>query len=566
MKTFDFYDRGADRPWINPLLTSAVIVGHTTTTSTKLWLRAYQENTYRMVISSEPILRDNESASDWSPETRRVEGKEIFFLKSVANEGVIREIPDALLTDASDLKYAHDITEVWEVTGLKPAQRYYYAAFALNLAIRKTPWEIAPDYQFNRFKTQEVAQKSITFGLFSCHMPYKKNSFDLVNIHMWDRFGDELDQRNGDFILGVGDQVYVDGNSKTSIWEWLRKNRKEFVKEVKENERVAVMRSWYRDIYRGYWGHRQLRRVLSRFPTYMMWDDHEILDGWGSYDAKERKNLLDSWWDWDNDAEKLSLFYQMYEAAKLTYHEYEHVHNPTTPANQFDYAFTWGEAAFYVLDMRGQRDYTRTTNDRILGQAQMERFKAWLESDTFKHAQSVFVVSPVPVVHAKSFIVNYLDVLSLADDLRDQWEHESNWVERDELLDAAFKAAHAHGKPLFLLSGDVHIGAAFHLSHKEYPDTPVYQLTSSAITYDLPWTQASVLALAVRKRGFLQRDSENTESNVSFQLLMEPCKTNNFALINVQNNDQGKVEVRWDLYGSAELSAAVTKLERLVFS
>ena len=80
MKTFDFYDRGADRPWINPLLTSAVIVGHTTTTTTKLWLRAYQENTYRMVISSEPILRDNESASDWSPETKRVEGKEIFFL------------------------------------------------------------------------------------------------------------------------------------------------------------------------------------------------------------------------------------------------------------------------------------------------------------------------------------------------------------------------------------------------------------------------------------------------------------------------------------------------------
>lgn len=564
MKTFDFYDRGADRPWINPLLTSAVIVGHTTATSTKLWLRAYQENTYRMVISPEPILRDNESASDWSPETKRVDGKEIFFLKSVANEGVIREIPDALLTDASDLEYAHDITQVWEVAGLKPAQRYYYAAFALNLAIRKTPWEITPDYQFNRFKTQGVAQKSITFGLFSCHMPYKKNSFDLVNIHMWDRFGDELDQRNGDFILGVGDQVYVDGNSKVSIWEWLKKIRTEFVKEVKEGERVAVMRSWYRDIYRGYWGHRQLRRVLSRFPTYMMWDDHEILDGWGSYNAEERQDLLDSWWDWNNDEEKLSLFYQMYEAAKLTYHEYEHVRNPTTPINQFDYAFTWGESAFYVLDMRGQRDYTRATDDRILGQAQMQRFKNWLESDTFKHAKSVFVVSPVPVVHVKSFVVNYLDVLSLADDLRDQWEHESNWVERDELLNAAFKAANTHGKSLYLLSGDVHIGAAFRLSHKAYKGTSVYQLTSSAITYDLPWAQASALALAVKDRGILQRNPENGESNVSFQLLMEPCKTNNFALINVQTSDQGKVEVGWDLYGSAELGTAVTKLERLV--
>jgi hypothetical protein len=62
----------------------------------------------------------------------------------------------------------------------------------------------------------------MTFGLFSCHMPYRKNSFDLVNIHMWDRFGDELDQRSGEFILGVGDQVYVDGNPNVSIWEWFR--------------------------------------------------------------------------------------------------------------------------------------------------------------------------------------------------------------------------------------------------------------------------------------------------------------------------------------------------------
>ena len=566
MKTFDFYDRGSNRPWINPLLTNAVIVGHTTTTSTKLWMRAYQENTYRMVICPEPILSDTEMTADWSPETKVVNGKEVFFLRSTFNQDIIRELPAALLTESSDLKYAHDITEVWEVTGLKPGQRYYYAAFALDQTIRKTPWEIVPDNQFNRFKTQSDEQEAITFGLFSCHMPYKKNSFDLVNIHMWDRFGDELDQRNGDFILGVGDQVYVDGNSKVSIWEWLRKNRKEFVKEVKPEDRVEVMRSWYRDIYRGYWGHRQLRRVLSRFPTYMMWDDHEILDGWGSYTIKERQNLLDSWWDWDDDKEKLSLFYQMYEAAKLTFYEYEHVHNPTTPADQLDYAFTWGKSAFYVLDMRGQRDYTRTTNDRILGQAQMQRFKEWLTSDTFKNATSVFVVSPVPVVHVKSFVVNYLDILTLTDDMRDQWEHETNWVERDELLDAIFNAAHTHEKSLYLLSGDVHIGAAFRMTHKKYSDTHVYQLTSSAITYDLPWVQASALAWAVKNHGFLQRDEDDSEPNVAFQLLMEPCKTNNFALVNVQKNDQNKVQVSWDLYGSTEKDAAVTKLQRLVLT
>lgn len=421
-----------------------------------------------------------------------------------------------------------------------------------------------PDNKVNRFKTQDVSQESVTFGLFSCHMPYRKNSFDLVNIHMWDRFGDELEQRNGQFILGVGDQVYVDGNSNVSIWEWLKKIRKEFMQEVRPEDRVEVMRSWYRDIYRGYWGHRQLRNVFSRFPVYMMWDDHEILDGWGSYDAKEKRNLLDSWWDWGDDDEKLLLLNQMYEAAKLTYFEYEHSHNPGTPANQFDYAFTWGTSAFYVLDMRGQRDYTRATDDRILGPAQMQRFKDWLGSKAVKNAESIFVISPVPVVHAMSFVVNYLDILGVADDMRDEWEHESNWVERDVLLDAAFAAAEANGKSLYFLSGDVHIGAAFRMTHKKYPDASIYQLTSSAITYDLPWAKASALALVVRDKGLLQRDAEHSEPDVAFQLLMEPCKTNNFALINVQRNDQGKTEVRWDLYGSAEQRATVTKLERLV--
>jgi alkaline phosphatase D len=453
---------------------------------------------------------------------------------------------------------------VWEINGLQPGQRYYYAAFALDLKTRKTPWEIAPDNKVNRFKTQNGSQDSMTFGLFSCHMPYRKNSFDLVNIHMWDRFGDELNQRGGEFILGVGDQVYVDGNSNISIWEWLKKIRKEFTREVKPEDRVEVMRSWYRDIYRGYWGHRQLRNVFSRFPVYMIWDDHEILDGWGSYDAKERRNLLDAWWDWGDDSEKLLLLNQMYEAAKLTYYEYGHSHNPDTSADQFDYPFTWGTAAFYVLDMRGQRDYTRTTNDKILGKAQMQRFKNWLESDAVKNAESIFVVSPVPVVHAKSFVVNYFDVLRVADDMRDEWEHDSNWAERDILLDAAFAASKANGKPLYFLSGDVHLGAAFRMTHRNYPDAIVYQLTSSAITYDLPWAKASALALVVNDRGLLQRDKKKSQPNVAFQLLMEPCKTNNFAIINVQRNDQGKTEVNWDLYGDAEQRATVTKLERLV--
>ena len=50
------------------------------------------------------------------------------------------------------------------------------------------------------------------------------------------------------------------------------------------------MLSWYRDIYRGYWGFESVQRVFESFPTYMIWDDHEIVNGWGSYyfDSEEK--------------------------------------------------------------------------------------------------------------------------------------------------------------------------------------------------------------------------------------------------------------------------------------
>src|SRR5688500_5927219 len=179
MKTFDFYDRGSDRPWINPMLTNTVIVGHTTATSAKLWMRAYQPNSYRMLVSPEPILNHGEVATDWNPKTKTENGKEIFFLEN-ANNGDTREIAGALLTDQADLAFEHDITKVWEINGLQPGQRYYYAAFALDLKTRKTPWEIAPDNKVNRFKTQSGSQDSMTFGLFSCHMPYQPNSYRML--------------------------------------------------------------------------------------------------------------------------------------------------------------------------------------------------------------------------------------------------------------------------------------------------------------------------------------------------------------------------------------------------
>ncbi|WP_315983535.1 hypothetical protein [Aliamphritea spongicola] len=58
-----------------------------------------------------------------------------------------------------------------------------------------------------------------------------------------------------------------------------------------------------------------------------------------------------------------------------------------------------GDHGFYVLDMRGHHDYERHEDGTaLLGAKQMQRVLEWLESAS-QRCKSLFIVSPVPVVH-----------------------------------------------------------------------------------------------------------------------------------------------------------------------
>ena len=257
-----------------------------------------------------------------------------------------------------DISKDNDFTGVFELDKLKPDKTYYYAV--LKITDNPPEVEIGKD-NILEFRTKPDKTNEVVFGLFSCHMPYKKNG-DLVNMHMWDSFYEILNDYKAHFIIGAGDQVYTDGNKKVSIWNWLEKVEDNLPDD--EDEKLKIMITWYRDIYRGYWGHLPIRKVFRQFPIYMIWDDHEIMDGWGSYTEKELADHLDTIWEWQNTEKNIDLANRMRDAAEKVYEEYQHSHNPTTPKNddeprQFDYSHTCGFCSFYTLDMRGHRDYER---------------------------------------------------------------------------------------------------------------------------------------------------------------------------------------------------------------
>ncbi|MGR3309959.1 MAG: alkaline phosphatase D family protein, partial [Candidatus Brocadiales bacterium] len=371
------------RPWPNKRLKRAAIVGHTDASSTRLWFRTASTGTFIALIYERP-KRDDSIYGNFNNVP--------YNLDLLPNE-VRQEV-------FSINNWDTDSTHVLDIDNLKPGTEYGYALYSEN-----DEKIILGHDKPHFFRTLPENDKAFSFAFYSCHMPYKKSFFGrtkLKNEEMWDFFLAALNRHYKHdlrFVIGGGDQVYCDGIETLSIWEFLNTRLR---KDPQTGELLPAeedMLSWYRDIYRGYWGFEAVREVFSTFPTYMMWDDHELCDGWGSYFTDTEEDLYsilpklkDRALTLDDGKEIMN---RMERAAKQAYMEYQHSHNPKTDPGKWDYDFYHGDCAFYLLDGRGYRDVNRDSY-RILGKEQFDRFKNWLESDETKNKQFLFVLAAVP--------------------------------------------------------------------------------------------------------------------------------------------------------------------------
>lgn len=505
-----------DRPWPNPYLDAAAIVGHTTATSCRLWLRTGRTGNFTLLL--------------WSTQ----DGGKISLSLAVSN--------------------TKDTTIVADIEGLMPDTVYQYALADADASPAKM---ILGHDKICQFQTLPVQDSTFSFAFYSCHNPYKSSLFgasgtaQVVNIEMWEYLHAMLrrhqDKQELRFVIAGGDQVYADGVDSLNIWSYLKKNMRKVNGKLFPDQ--AAMQSWYRDIYRGYWGFPQVRRVFANFPMYMMWDDHELMDGWGSRYLKGRSNrkgdeMKRIFQDYQskglNYNDCRTLLARMEDAAKSVYEEYQHSHNPATEAGVYDYGFRHDRSAFYVLDGRGCRDINRDSH-RILGKPQMARFKNWVDTLDSADTRLLFVTTAVPLLHFKPALVNaddnwLLQWQKLEDDLRDAWEHDLHDAERRELLEILFSAAD-RGIGVCILSGDVHTAAAFRMRDQK-TGAVMYQLTSSAITYNTPRSLSWLV-------GYLMPDSGTSDDGYAYERLLRYTDSN-FALIRA---DQDNQSVTFQIYG-----------------
>lgn len=466
----------------HPKVGSMSIVGHTTATNTRIWVRVYTEGKWWLVVSRSRLTGDLDSLEEMDVDEFMNE-KDIFtaFCKP------------KLINNKSGL------TTTFDVEGLEPDTQYYYALIADKMHLETIPRRTEIGYQeIKYFRTQPKDPNEITFGFYSCHDPFSNRTHSEG---AWPIYQDVLREKKALFSIGGGDQIYIDTNTKDDmqdVWVWLAAYKKKIINDFRlengsldRNALTDYFTQIYQNYYRTYWNFSNQKQVYSSVPQYMIWDDHEIMDGWGSYTKKERRHLLNKLFQDDDETVNDEIIKLMFEAAKKAYFQFEHSHNPKThidwaPENnakcEWDYSFYIGDFGFYILDMRGHHNFERhEEGNALLGDEQMQRLNDWLTNPKSRKLKTVFIVSTVPIVHWGPVATN-LDIGSMKDDIRDEWEHESNHKEREKLLDKIFNFSQTNKCPVMFLSGDVHCASIYSIEDEDFSKAMVFNATSSAIS------------------------------------------------------------------------------------
>ena len=240
---------------------------------------------------------------------------------------------------------------------------------------------------------------------------------------LWRQLAAEHAERPFHLLLQGGDQLYAD-----TIWDkvpelgswrrlpWRQGNAAPFTPTMAEG---AI--GYYFDRYCSLWSQPELAPVLAAVPSVMMWDDHDIFDGWGS---------------WPEDRQECPVFQGLGAVAREHFALFQLASRPdrlpdgfgNPNGGHFGCSFRAGGIGIIAPDLRSERSRTR-----IMGEAGWRGFTAALTG--MADCRQVLVMSSVPLTNAElpwleRIFVTIPGHSDLEDDLRDQWQsfgHRDEW-------------------------------------------------------------------------------------------------------------------------------------------
>ena len=255
-------------------------------------------------------------------------------------------------------------TAIAKVTGLKPDLRYRYRVVRAGRFVKGAGGSF-------RTLPPPASMTNLLFCAISCNGQQDG---------AWRQFSEFVERSQPSFIIMMGDQVYLD-EDKPDIFD------DHFHSDSTARRRAMAEK------YRLNWSRDDVRRILANVPTYMVWDDHDIRDGWGSI-ASDSPTMAALH---PRGAEIFRLSTEFFEDARDVYWHFQGCRNPLPgdyrdpltglpdPAfpNYIDgplphglrrgmpFVFRCGRLMLLVLDSRGERDVFRK-DFPILGERQWQ--------------------------------------------------------------------------------------------------------------------------------------------------------------------------------------------------
>ncbi len=357
-----------------------------------------------------------------------------------------------------------DMTGIAIVTGLSDKRTYEYQigwifsdvdTTVINVD-KQLDWALLETYEFRAGSAKRTDSRNIVIG--SCRYVLR-----LFGGQWFDDRGDktfnsilkqETEGGGVDQVIMCGDQIYADD-----------------LNFLKADDALDEFNSRYRSVFRT----KHLRRLMSRVPTYMTLDDHEIEDNWP--EGADQK-------DWITK----------FPAAIHAFSTYQLSHSPLfrvskqklagTPTHLW-YNYEDGCCEFFVCDTRTER-WLDSANREILGPRQLKALIAWLKKDT---GQVKVIVTSVPFYESES---------------NDKWHGFID--QRDEILETIRKF---NIKRVVFVSGDVHASMATELINTTSPKFKVISIISSPFFWPYPHP---------KRRSFKRKNAIVTNTNETYEV------------------------------------------------
>jgi phosphodiesterase/alkaline phosphatase D-like protein len=352
-----------------------------------------------------------------------------------------------------------------------------------------------------------------------------------------------------------GDQVYAD-----SIWEavpplktWFDLSIKKRVQAPFTAEMRKLVEQFYFDLYCDRWSQGAAATVMSQIPSLMMWDDHDIFDGWGSYPPEQQASpVFQGIWKQARDHFRLFQL-QAKDDADLG-------EAMLLGKRSFTYAHRIGDLAIVALDMRSER-----SQDHVMSLETWDRIQEWMYTELPEmrdegkviirnRCQHLLVMSSIPVVYVNS---NMLEATfgwipgqqDLEDDFKDQWISRTHQGERLRLIHRLLKFSKDTGCRSTIVSGDVHVAGVGYIQserdsalHDEA--NVVNQLISSAMVHPPP--QGMIVAMMERVLG---GQVEEVDRGITAHMSKFPGSAQRFIgarnWLSLEFDDKSRIWAHW---------------------